>query len=1186
MSRRRWLTALITTFTMIVGAGGVSVITAAPAAADLPALTCSIAIAGDTCALSNQSATSLTVTYTSNIVNPVCTAVQVSENVESCTASMEVVAQLVGSGSPAPSVSTTCPWGTIDGGVSNSPILTPDVTTVTCTDSWSWTSAFRPGAGYLRAAETNGNGDGLSTGNHGFEVDYPAPGPPVASFTATPVAGTPGGYQFVSTSTDPLNETLACEWGSADGGSSTSGCTWNHTFAASGTYEVDLTVHDTDNRYKTTSQNIQVTIADLTASIALTGAGGAPFTGGASSVGQPLTATVTLSDISATNAITGITVSPPVSVTPSNLLTPISGPTPSPPTSLSAGQSASYAMIYTVASTGNATLEVDANGTEGSTALPTATATTVAHLGQPISVTVAWQQNGLDLSGAATGPNSIKLADNDTGEVPQDVTAVVTLKNTSVNQQDAISFNGAPVLSFHTSSHAGAVVPASVTAGPLPAGPIADLASQASTTLTYTVHVLSNGVFDFTAQVLSSDDGTNDTNVSQGVGTLTALPSALLWVEVAKAKGTAALTTAGDPIHLVGTVTNRSNTQSIDVDPIEPEIAGNGGGGGLQKADDKPLADGVILPFDGKLGPGESVVVNSDVATAPEAGTRATLTYKPSGSVVGSTGDETALTASQIGTATGTSPLELSMSDTDPTVPDSNLTSIIANFEASALNGAGQWAAGTLRAAADLLAHPIASGGAFVSGTAKVVVGTAVAAAQAAQIVNSMYVLSVAYVALTPEQRTAWSNQIVADFNASNINISHQALSRAADSVLPTFFNAVSTGDYNKVAQMAGSGVATGAGVAADLLLTDIVFQKLALGLKAGAAKASNGYLTNAIQLSAKLREAKFVAKLGKAIPGLLAGDNLLADGAKVLTDSYGMTQTQIRRLQAFCEHNKLIIAVRGRSKKAAELIRRGLAVGKNEVIKLKNVDSIDVKYLDYSTADLNTVVYAKPISQAEFDANIAGASEQEQALARQRYKQRLEEWDNADYRRQLNTWDTTGRIKLKFNGTDNGVPSADRYYYRDFALEQVKTHPRYYKRLMVGNKPGKGARLVKVTQDVDSVAVLAANNTILSPELRAQVYTYLADIIGIEHPETISWIKNGEILFETKAKLLADHLAGGEALAVFGPTGTVTAGFFNSALCIFNTATKGGTIIFDGGFNDPYAKAVTSLAVKLSGRS
>jgi hypothetical protein len=74
----------------------------------------------------------------------------------------------------------------------------------------------------------------------------------------------------------------------------------------------------------------------------------------------------------------------------------------------------------------------------------------------------------------------------------------------------------------------------------------------------------------------------------------------------------------------------------------------------------------------------------------------------------------------------------------------------------------------------------------------------------------------------------------------------------------------------------------------------------------------------------------------------------------------------------------------------------------------------------------------------------------------------------------------------------------------------------------------------------------------------------------------------NGEMIFQAKAKILADAIPGGEALAVFAPTRSVTAGFYNPALTTFNNADKTGRIFFDGGYNNAYflwrAKLKTSL--------
>jgi hypothetical protein len=184
-----------------------------------------------------------------------------------------------------------------------------------------------------------------------------------------------------------------------------------------------------------------------------------------------------------------------------------------------------------------------------------------------------------------------------------------------------------------------------------------------------------------------------------------------------------------------------------------------------------------------------------------------------------------------------------------------------------------------------------------------------------------------------------------------------------------------------------------------------------------------------------------------------------------------------------------------------------------------------------------------------------------------------------------LDTWEATGQIKLYFDGAGSGVSEldAERVVYRRFELQQVPTEDRYYRRLMVGNKPGKTARLVRVTQDVDSVAVLGADSSILSPALRAKVYIFLEDHLGIQHPDTVPWVMDGEVLFNAKLDLLKDHLFGGEALAVFGADGSVLAGYWNPFLTIFDPETKGGYIFFQGAYNNPYAHFVASVINKFA---
>ena len=913
----------------------------------------------------------------------------------------------------------------------------------------------------------------------------------------------------------------------------------------------------------------------LTASIALRNADGSPFTGAGTKVGDTLKATVTLTNASATQPVTGLTVNPPLSVSPASSLQATGGPSPAVPTSLGASASAQYTVTYTIMGKGTATLSLAASGTQNGLAV-SGTASAVAHLGQVMSVTVSFT----DTAGNPIQNNTIKMVDTDTAEVPQDVTAVVTVKNVSTVQQDNVAFNGPLIASFHTATHSQQALPISVTSGPTGDSILSPLAPGASATRTYGLHLTNNGIFDLSAQVTSGDDGViGPTNVSSGLGTLTANPTAILFLELHPVTDVRGLLRPGSPVLMSGTLVNRSQTQSIDLIPVEPTFQNgdNGGHGALVDASQTPLPDGVELPLAGDLPPAAVKNVSAELDTAPVAGTRATVSYDPHGYLVNADGSESALTTSQIRVAQGSSPVTLHFDTADP-VDTSDAVSIAGSFAKAAFIGGSEWAYSGFKAGRELLEHPYAA--AFHLGKALpgFVVAGANAASEAGSLAASIFLYGTYVQALSDEERKQFADGIVADYEAGGLKTAHTALERAADPILTDFETALQTGNWNKVAQMAGSGFSTGAGAVADVVFTDIAFQKLGLLAKGRKAAVAEGEMERTISLADAIAEAKVTGKAGAAIKGIFKGQNLLLKGAAALIDSYGLTPTQIRLLRDFCEHNGITVALRSRSKRAADLIKKGIAIGKNLVIKLKNVDEIDVAFLGYSRADLNTVVWAEPISQAELLRNIdryRGITPELRELAEARYAQRVKEWKNHEYHTLINKWSREQKIELKFDGKGSGVPELDanRTIHRRFELEQVRTEKRYYKRFKVGNKAGAKARLVSVTQDVDLVAILGGNGSILSPRLRAKAYEYLENILGIQHPDTIPWVKDGEVAFEAKTKLLMDHLEGGEALATFGADGSVRAAFFNPVLTVFNEATKGGFVFFEGAYNNPYAR-------------
>lgn len=980
----------------------------------------------------------------------------------------------------------------------------------------------------------------------------------------------------------------------------------------------------------------------LSASISVASASGAPVTVQQAVVGMTVVATVTLSvSATATGPVTGVRAAPPVSLTPGTVLSPLGGPSPPVPGggfTISPGQSKTYKQKFKLVVVGTVKLSVKAKGTAANGDGVSASGSVTARLGQPLTITINWLKDNKPLSTVVNDKvvaDTLRLADGDKAEVPDDVTAQVVVKNTSKVAQDNVAFNGVPPLSFATKAQAVRTLPVAVTAvngialsnskEAAEALKIGTLAPGQSAKVTFDVHVVNNGSFRLSPQVLSSTRGANATNVSEGASTLTVLPTALLWLSL-HPLDTGAVS-PGTTVLIGGTLTDRSLTQSLDVVPLVPTIEGNAGDGALVDQATEPDADGTVVPFAGEVAPGDTIDLMGEVGTSLVEGNDAKLTYRPDGTVIEPDGTEHALTATEIVMTEGSSPIEVDVDHTPPPPPPSTLITIGDNFVDNAFFYTAKYSYLAFAGVGEMVQHPVNTIEKTAEGLSTVVVAAGSTVADVAEMEAAVLLLATVGQAFTEEQREAFATQVVADVAASKAvkmtTAVAEAVKKAAYDAFVPFQNAIKTGDYNQAAALAGQGFGAGLTAVGDFVVSDVIFQKFLVGLgqvpsivrqvpnaaselssAAGEAltkvrSAIKSPFANDITLAQALRDSKIAQSLGKGLRGIEAGQNLLLEGAAALTDIYGLTLSQVKRLQAFCEANELVIAVRSRSQRAAQLIRDGLAVGKNEIIKIKNVNEIDAQYLGYSSADVNTIVWAEPVPvEYVFDKLAAsGADELTRDIVLQRFYLRESEWVNPKITKVINGAEESGTIAWTLDGSGNGASTLIEQT-RGFGLKS-KPNPisttkwptmegRTYQQVLVSNKPlvnGKalaGSRLVPITQDIDMMAVLTASGQILDAVQRSKVYEYLSDLIGIEHGETPSWISNGEIIFQAKAKILADAIPGGEALAVFGPDGSVTAGFYNAALTTFNNLTKTGNIFFEGGYNNPYylwkARLQTSL--------
>jgi len=931
---------------------------------------------------------------------------------------------------------------------------------------------------------------------------------------------------------------------------------------------------------------------DLAVAIRVTDPWGKPLTGDTSAVGKPALATVTLSAAAtATAPLTSVTASPPA-VTPSSALveTDSTGPPPEGYT-LQPGQSTSYTVSYRISGHGRATVAVEASGQENGNPQQ-ATAQAVAQLSQPLAVSVTFLSDGVDLASSPVGVNAFRLADDDKGELPQDLTAAVTVTNTSGGDQDSVSvqppdLSVADPASNHDPFPMSVVPPAGK---PFPRD-IGVLAAGASVKVTFTLHVTGNQDFRVSELVLSSDPALGDNEKSLGAGDLHALPTALLLVDLKPDASVPSHLKTGRLVQLNGTVRNLSNTRALDLDPVLARITGNGGG--QTSADTAvPTADGFTGPVTGTVKAGEKEAFHVLVQTKVNGGTRATVTTTPTGGVVQADGAKAKLALGQVRVTAGTSPYVLHLDDSDPapeTGPDTSTAAYV--FTASALEGARDWFANGFHSVADLADIGRIGDGVVAAG------GLAVDNLQAdyeiVSVIKAELALHVFWSALTPAQRSAFAEQVAIDTDAVSDSFKqfHGAISSGVQSYFSTFQTAFQSGDAAGAWRSLGHGIGAGVPEVLSLLGPEVVLGKVARGLgwgvkAAGAIKDTT--VARAISLAGKISESGIVVKGGKALEGVAAGDNLLASGAKVLKSGFGLASRDIDIFSNLAKRRGLLVAVRQRNPITTAWLKTKKFLVKPELIKIKNVDEMDVDFLGYAgkggpldRGDYGTVIFKEPDPISDVYARLRAkrATPEVRKAVLKRFDLREQEWtDN------LHRYQGYNEKKIVDIGFDKGAQGAGGKGrdLRTFNLDEVKTASgRKYYRVQLSDQRGV---LKGITGDIDIVAVLNADGTPPSAAVRALLYDDLLAAVGMQHGETFSWVKLGELFSKTKASLLSDHLPGGEQLAVFGPDGGCRAAYFDPKLTVFNTRTHDAYATFVGAYTTPLQKLTRYTSIKLGG--
>ncbi|MCW1885555.1 hypothetical protein OKA04_12520 [Luteolibacter flavescens] len=306
---------------------------------------------------------------------------------------------------------------------------------------------------------------------------------------------------------------------------------------------------------------------------------------------------------------------------------------------------------------------------------------------------------------------------------------------------------------------------------------------------------------------------------------------------------------------------------------------------------------------------------------------------------------------------------------------------------------------------------------------------------------------------------------------------------------------------------------------------------------------------------------------------------------ADITLRAWGLTGDYLKDIQEIFRRFGIKGYMRERTPESHTLIDvLGEAVWKPEAMKPKGISDVDMLLLG---DDMPTIRGKSPENRAldpvgitaifmpdpddVIRANLAakGHSEAVIEVALRRAASRRKEFDKhyPNFKQWSKPVSSGGGLPMKKNYKDNGVPNpgSEKGPNRPFRYDVIE-------------RPGKPPVLIPkmmnsdltefkfISGDIDWIHFTFLDGTPIDPVTAARLYDTMSRWVGLQHPETISWIDDlGQSIFVDKADQLVDYLRGEKALLEVSGT-TTNAVHISMGLSRF--ARKGRThlIHFDGG--------------------
>lgn len=201
-----------------------------------------------------------------------------------------------------------------------------------------------------------------------------------------------------------------------------------------------------------------------------------------------------------------------------------------------------------------------------------------------------------------------------------------------------------------------------------------------------------------------------------------------------------------------------------------------------------------------------------------------------------------------------------------------------------------------------------------------------------------------------------------------------------------------------------------------------------------------------------------------------------------------------------------------------------------------------------------------------------------EAAVARAKY--RADEFQK--YMPEFFKWDQGAGIPVAKNYVDNGVPDplVQKDAIRDFTFQTVKRagQPTLY----VPKMADSSGVLKFISGDIDWVHFTHLDGSPLAPAAARKVYDVLIRCCGMQHPETISWIKKGQTIFSGKANQISEYIRGQKALLEVSGEG-IRAVRVSEKLTRFAKDGRGHLVFFEKGVKSRIKAAAADFETELA---